>query len=72
MPETFVYIQKVVNIAMIELQEEITQQIIMDRKRKAFDEAMDNVMAEAAISGLDQFAMFCLKEIYTQANSQMQ
>jgi parvulin-like peptidyl-prolyl isomerase len=55
-----------------DVQEEITQQIIMDRKRKAFDEAMDKVMAEAAISGLDQFAMFCLKEIYTQANSQMQ
>jgi parvulin-like peptidyl-prolyl isomerase len=55
-----------------DVQEEITQQIIMDRKRKAFDEAMDKVMAEAAISGLDQFAMICLEEIYTQANSQMQ
>jgi parvulin-like peptidyl-prolyl isomerase len=55
-----------------DVQEEITQQIIMDRKRKAFDEAMNKVMAEAAISGLDQFAMFCLEEIYTKANGQMQ
>jgi parvulin-like peptidyl-prolyl isomerase len=55
-----------------QVQNEITQQIIMDRKRKAFDEAMNKVMAEAAISGLDQFAMFCLEEIYTKANSQMQ
>jgi parvulin-like peptidyl-prolyl isomerase len=55
-----------------DVQEEITQQIIMDRKQKAFNEAMDKVMAEAAISGLDDFAMFCLKEIYEQANNQMQ
>ena len=55
-----------------DVQEEITQQIILDRKRKAFDEAMDKVMADAQISGLDDFAMFCLEEIYTKANSQTQ
>lgn len=55
-----------------DVQDEITQKIIMDRKRKAFDKAMDKVMADAQIRGLDEFAMFCVKEIYSQANSQIQ
>jgi len=54
-----------------DVQNEITQKIILERKRKAFDEVMNKVMAEAAISGLDQFAMFCLEEIYAQAYNQM-
>jgi len=32
---------------------------------------MNNVLEEAAISGLDTFAMICLEEIYTKANEQM-
>lgn len=54
-----------------DVQDEIAQKITMDRKRKSFDEVMNEVMAEAAITGLDAFAMFCIEEIYTQANSQM-
>ncbi len=54
-----------------DVQDEIAQKITIERKRKAFDEVMNKVMAEAAISGLDTFAMFCLEEIYTQANRRL-
>jgi len=54
-----------------QVQGELEQIIAMERKNKAFDKAMSKVMEEAAISGLDQFAMFCLEEIYSQANSQL-
>lgn len=58
-------------VAFEDVQDEIAQQIAMERKGKAFDEAMNKVMEEAAIGGLDEFAMFCLREIYTQANGQI-
>ena len=62
--------KEVGNITPFEdVQDEIAQRIIMDRKREAFDEVMTKVMEEAAIGGLDTFATYCLEEIYMTANS---
>lgn len=52
------------------VQSEIEQIILLERRRKSFDEVMNKVMEEAAISGLDEFALFCLQEIYQKANAQ--
>jgi parvulin-like peptidyl-prolyl isomerase len=54
-----------------DVQDEIAQRITMERKSKAFDKVMDKVLSDAAIGGLDEFAMFCLEEIYTEANKQL-
>jgi len=58
-------------VPLEQVQGEIEERITMERKRKAFDVVMNNVLEEAAISGLDTFAMICLEEIYTKANEQM-
>ncbi|MFA5422279.1 MAG: peptidyl-prolyl cis-trans isomerase, partial [Phycisphaerae bacterium] len=52
------------------VQAEIEQIILLERRRKSFDDVMDKIVEEAAISGLDEFALFCLQEIYQQANNQ--
>lgn len=51
-----------------EVQKEIEQKIIMDRKKKALDMAMNKVLEEAALTGVDKFVMFCVEQIYIEAN----
>jgi parvulin-like peptidyl-prolyl isomerase len=58
-------------VPLEKVQAEIEERITLERKRKSYDDAMNAVLKEADIGGLDQFAMYCLRQIYTQANSQM-
>jgi parvulin-like peptidyl-prolyl isomerase len=51
-----------------DVQKEIEQQIIMDRKKQALDIAMNKVLEEAALTGVDKFVMFCVEQIYIEAN----
>lgn len=51
-----------------DVQKEIEQRIIMDRKRRALDTAMNKVLEQAALTGVDKFVMFCVEQIYIEAN----
>jgi len=57
-------------IAFEDVQTQIEQKLLMERKRASFQKVMDKVMADAAISGLEEFLMFCLKDIYQAARVQ--
>lgn len=50
------------------VQKEIAQEIRMDRKNAAFNNAMNKIFQEASITGIDEFVIFCLERLYTEAN----
>lgn len=62
--------QSATEIPLEEVQKEIEQKIIQERKIKNLDKVMSKVMEDAAISGIDTFAQYCIAEIYNRARQQ--
>jgi len=57
-------------IPLENVQMEIEQRIIEKRKVQVLNKVMDQIVQEAEISGIDAFAQYCVREIYTQAAKQ--
>jgi parvulin-like peptidyl-prolyl isomerase len=50
------------------VQKQIEQRILMERRRKAFNEVMGKLIEEAALADVDKFIDFCIEKIYADAN----
>jgi methyl coenzyme M reductase alpha subunit len=53
------------------VQDEIKKRILIDRRKKFFDEINEKIKQRAGIENSDEFVDFCLQKIYEKNNKQV-